>query len=55
MTNMNYFEYQYGQTLNMTKFNHEKDEICLFRASLLYHSWRLRDSNLVHDQQLVLL
>ena len=29
MTNMNYFEYQYGQTLNMPKFNHEKDEICL--------------------------
>ena len=29
MTNMNYFEYQYGQTLNMPKFNHEKHEICL--------------------------
>ena len=29
MTNMNYFEYQYGQTLNMHKFNHEKHEICL--------------------------
>ena len=29
MTNMNYFEYQYGQTSNMPKFNHEKHEICL--------------------------
>jgi hypothetical protein len=29
MTNMNYFEYQYGQTLNMPKVNHEKYEICL--------------------------
>ena len=29
MTNKNYFEYQYGQTLNMPKFNHEKHEICL--------------------------
>jgi hypothetical protein len=29
MTNMNYFEYQYGQALNMPKFNHEKHEICL--------------------------
>ena len=29
MTNMNYFEYQYCQTLNMPKFNHEKHEICL--------------------------
>ena len=29
LTNMNYFEYQYGQTLNMPKFNHEKHEICL--------------------------
>ena len=29
MTNMNYFVYQYGQTLNMPKFNHEKHEICL--------------------------
>ena len=26
---MNYFEYQYGQTSNMPKFNHEKHEICL--------------------------
>ena len=29
MTNMNYFEYQYGQTSNMPKFNHEMHEICL--------------------------
>ena len=29
MTNMNYFEYQYGQASNMPKFNHEKHEICL--------------------------
>ena len=29
MTSMNYFEYQYGQTSNMPKFNHEKHEICL--------------------------
>ena len=29
MTNMNYFEYQYGQALNMPKFNHDKHEICL--------------------------
>ena len=29
MTNMNYFEYQYGQASNMPKFNHEKYEICL--------------------------
>ena len=29
MTNMNDFEYQYGQTLKMPKFNHEKNEICL--------------------------
>jgi hypothetical protein len=29
MTNMNYFEYQYGQTSNMPKFNHEKHEMCL--------------------------
>ena len=29
MTNMNHFEYQYGQTSNMPKFNHEKHEICL--------------------------
>jgi hypothetical protein len=28
MTNMNYFEYQYGQTSNMPKFNHEKHDIC---------------------------
>ena len=26
---MNYIEYQYGQTSNMPKFNHEKYEICL--------------------------
>ena len=29
MTNMNYFEYQYGQVSNMLKFNLEKHEICL--------------------------
>jgi hypothetical protein len=29
MTNMNYFEYQYGQASNMPKFNHEKHELCL--------------------------
>jgi hypothetical protein len=29
MTNINYFEYQYGQTSNMNKFNHERHEICL--------------------------
>ena len=29
MTNMNYFEYQYGKTSNMPNFNHEKHEICL--------------------------
>jgi hypothetical protein len=29
MTSMNYFEYQYGQTSNMPKFNHEKHETCL--------------------------
>ena len=29
LTNMNYFEYQYGQASNMPKFNHEKHEICL--------------------------
>ena len=29
MTNMNYFEYQYGQASNMPKFNYEKHEICL--------------------------
>ena len=29
MTNMNYFEYQYGQASNMPKFNHEKHEIWL--------------------------
>ena len=29
MTNMNHFEYQYGQASNMPKFNHEKHEICL--------------------------
>ena len=29
MTNINYFEYQYGQASNMPKFNHEKHEICL--------------------------
>ena len=29
MTNMNYFEYQYGQTSKMSKFNHEKHDICL--------------------------
>ena len=29
MTNMNYFEYQYGQTSKMPKFNHEKYVICL--------------------------
>jgi hypothetical protein len=29
MTNMNHFEYQYGQELNMPKFNHEKHEICV--------------------------
>ena len=29
MTTMNYFEYRYGQTLKMPKFNHEKHEICL--------------------------
>ena len=29
MTNVNYFEYQYGQASNMPKFNHEKHEICL--------------------------
>ena len=29
MKNMNHFEYQYGQTSNMPKFNHEKHEICL--------------------------
>ena len=27
----------------------------VLEAFLLYHSWRLRDSNLVYDQQLVLL
>ena len=26
---MNYFEYQYGPTSNMPKFNSEKREICL--------------------------
>ena len=26
---MNYFEYQYGPTSNMPKFNSEKHEICL--------------------------
>ena len=29
VTNMNFFEYQYGQASNMIKFNHEKHEICL--------------------------
>jgi hypothetical protein len=29
MTDMNYFEYQYGQASIMPKFNHEKHEICL--------------------------
>ena len=29
MTNMNYFEYQYGQRSNMPKFNYEKHDICL--------------------------
>ena len=29
MTNMNHFEYQYGQTSSMPKFTHEKHEICL--------------------------
>ena len=29
MTNMNYSEHQYGQILNMPKFNHEKHEICM--------------------------
>jgi hypothetical protein len=29
MTNMNYFEYQYGQASNMPKFNQEQHEICL--------------------------
>ena len=28
LTCMNYFEYKYGQTLNMPEFNHEKLEIC---------------------------
>ena len=28
MTNMNHFEYQYGQTSNMPKFNYEKHDIC---------------------------
>ena len=27
MIDMNYFEYQYGQTSIMSKFNHEKHEI----------------------------
>ena len=29
LTNMNYFEYQYGQASNMPKFNHEKHQVCL--------------------------
>jgi len=29
MTNMNHFDYQYGQTSNMPRFNNEKHEICL--------------------------
>ena len=29
MTNMNYFDYQYGQGSNMPKFNHEKHETCI--------------------------
>ena len=29
LTNMNYFEYQYGQVPNMPEFNHEKHEIYL--------------------------
>ena len=29
MTNMNYFEYQYGQRSNIPKFNYEKHDICL--------------------------
>ena len=29
ITNMNYFEYLYGQAFCMPEFNHEKHEICL--------------------------
>ena len=29
VTNMNLFEYQYGQASNMPKYNHEMHEICL--------------------------
>ena len=28
MTNMNHFDYQYGQTSNLPKFNYEKHDIC---------------------------
>jgi hypothetical protein len=45
-------DYAHHSTMGLVwlKFN-----VAPLRAMLLYGSWGLRDSNLVHDQQLVLL